>query len=292
MQKKDSKPKFKLATYDELIPTGDDNANGDVLEVKLDELYEFDGHPFKVVEDDKMQELVDSIKEHGVLVPAIVRKRDAGGYEIIAGHRRRYASKLAGKKTMPVVVKDIGMDEATIIMVDSNIQREIVLPSEKAKAYRMKYDALRHQGKAGGSTFEKVGKEGGDSEKKVQRYIYLSRLTEHMLQLVDEKKLGFTQGVELSWVKDEDLERIYDVIVENNVNITFKQAQELRRYSEVGQLSEEQLRAILHQTKKSGRKVVLSSKLDDYFESGTTSDAIEYLIVSLLDEWKRNGGKL
>lgn len=178
MSKAGSAAKVKLSSFDDLFgsaPAGTEQ----VQEIPLTELHEFKGHPFKVLDDEKMQETVESVKGHGVLMPDIARPRAKGGYEIIAGHRRRHACELAGLDTMPMFVCDYTDDEATIIMVDSNIQREDILPSEKAKAYRMKYDAMKHQGsRTGGLSLDELGEAAGESAKTVQRYIWISRLSE------------------------------------------------------------------------------------------------------------------
>ena len=193
--------KIKLGGYDALFG---ETEGEQIKEVPLSSLHNFNNHPFRVLDDGKMEETVESIRQRGVLVPGIARPRKGGGYEIIAGHRRKHGSELAGKETMPFVVRDYTDDEATVIMVDSNIQREDILPSEKAKAYRMKYDALKHQGKkAGGRTIEEMGEDAGESAKTIQRYLWLSRLSDGLLNLVDRKKLGFMQGVDISFLTEE-----------------------------------------------------------------------------------------
>ena len=203
MSKNASALKVKLSSYDELFganapATSDKNQ---IVNVTLSELHTFKNHPFHVNDDKEMEELAESIREHGVLIPGIVRPRAEGGYELIAGHRRKHGSELAGKTEMPVIIRDYSDDEATIMMVDSNIQRETILPSEKAKAYALKYEALKHQGKKSGkSTLDQVGEATGENSKKVQRYIWLSRLSDQLLQMVDEKRLGFSQGVDLSFL--------------------------------------------------------------------------------------------
>ena len=166
--------KIKINSFADIIG-GDDSA---VTEVPLSDLHEFKGHPFRVLDDEKMEETVESVRQYGVLMPGIVRPRPEGGYEIIAGHRRKRACELVGLSTMPVLIKKYTDDEAVVAMVDTNIQREDILPSEKAHAYRMKYDAMKHQGSAGGNTFEEIGEAAGESARTVQRYICLSRLSE------------------------------------------------------------------------------------------------------------------
>lgn len=175
-----------------------------IINAPLTDLHTFKDHPFRVEDDEKMEETTESIRQYGVLVPGIARPREGGGYEIIAGHRRKRGSELAGKTEMPVIVRNYTDDEATIIMVDSNIQREDILPSEKARAYKMKYEAMKHQGKKSGkNTLDEVGEAAGENAKKVQRYIWLSRLSEELLTMVDSKKLGFSQGVDISFLTEE-----------------------------------------------------------------------------------------
>ena len=181
--------KIKLNSYDDLFGSHELNDPA-ALEVPLEELHEFKGHPFRVTDDEDMMELAESIKLHGVMVPAIVRSRPEGGYEIISGHRRKRASELAGRHTMPVIIKEYSDDESVWTMVDSNLQREHILPSEKAKAYSMKYEALKHQGiKSGGNTLDVLGDAGKESGKTVERYIWLSRLDDSLLAMVDTKSL-------------------------------------------------------------------------------------------------------
>ena len=208
MSKTGSAAKVKLNRFDDLFGTEKLQIGTEqVQEIALSELHEFKGHPFKVLDDEKMQETVESIKEHGVLMPGIARPMKDGGYEIIAGHRRRHACEIVGLATMPMFIRDYTDDEATIIMVDSNIQREDILPSEKAKAYFMKYEAVKHQGKRGkGNSLDEVGETAGESAKTVQRYIYLAHLSDALLDMVDKKKIGIVQGVELSFLTEQQQE--------------------------------------------------------------------------------------
>ena len=192
MSKGGSAAKIKLNSYDDLFGGTEMSAGTEQVQaIPLSDLYEFKGHPFKVLDDEKMQETVESIKNYGVLMPGIARPRAGGGYEIIAGHRRKHGCELAGLSTMPMFIRDYSDDEATIIMVDTNIQREDILPSEKARAYAMKYEAMKHQGKKGnGSSLDEVGEAAGESGKTVQRYIWLARLSDELLDMVDKKKIG------------------------------------------------------------------------------------------------------
>lgn len=196
----------------------------------IDELFEFKNHPFKVKDDARMEELVESVREHGILVPGIARIRPQGGYEIIAGHSRKHACELAGISTMPMFIRNMTDDEATVVMVDSNIQREDILPSEKARAYKLKYDAIKHQGKKGNS-LSAMGEESGESIKVIQRYIWLSRLSDELLDMVDKKLLGFTQGVDISFLKKKEQEWVQSVIEKQKVSISTKQYEAIKKAS-------------------------------------------------------------
>lgn len=210
--RKSSASKIKLDTYDDLFGsdiTGNSSLE-QIINAPLVDLYTFKDHPFRVVDDEKMEETTESIRQYGVLMPGIARPRAEGGYELIAGHRRKRGSELAGRSEMPIIVRNYTDDEATIIMVDSNIQREDILPSEKAKAYKMKFEAMKHQGsKAEKNTYDEVGEAAGDNGKMVQRYIRLAELIPELLNMVDEKKLGFISGVDISYLSAEEQTLLY-----------------------------------------------------------------------------------
>ena len=298
MAKRNLGERIKLQSYDEMfgldtISPGDQKQEGQIVNIPFNELYEFKDHPFRVLDDEKMEETVESIKEHGVLMPGIARPRKEGGYEIISGHRRRRASELAGKTEMPFIIKDYSDDEATVIMVDSNIQREDILISEKAKAYHMKYMAMKHQGTAGGISLDVMSEQTGESQKTVQRYIYLARLTDELLGLVDAKKLGVKQGVEISALDTTQQEIVYQVLSELGSVIDVEQATRIKEAGKKGYLNEAYLRDMLTYVKPPVRKVVFNQKkLDSYFDPTTSNSDIEDLIVKLLDEWKEKGGQL
>ena len=298
MAKRNLGERIKLQSYDEMfgldtISPGDQKQEGQIVNIPLNELYEFKDHPFRVLDDEKMEETVESIKAHGVLMPGIARPRKEGGYEIISGHRRRRASELAGKAEMPFIIKDYSDDEATVIMVDSNIQREDILISEKAKAYHMKYMAMKHQGTAGGISLDVMSEQTGESQKTVQRYIYLARLTDELLGLVDAKKLGVKQGVEISALDTTQQEIVYQVLSELGSVIDVEQATRIKEAGKKGYLNEAYLRDMLTYVKPPVRKVVFNQKkLDSYFDPTTSNSDIEDLIVKLLDEWKEKGGQL
>ena len=291
MSKAGSAAKIKLNSFDDLFGTAETAGLEQVQEIALTELHEFKGHPFKVLDDEKMQETVESIREHGVLMPGIARPRPEGGYEIIAGHRRRHGCELAGISTMPMFVRNYTDDEATIIMVDSNIQREDILPSEKAKAYRMKYDAMKHQGsRAGGLTLGEIGEAAGESPKTVQRYIWLSRLSDSLLELLDSRKLGITQGVDLSFLSEDAQQWVQVVVEDTGVNITTDQSAKLKEYDKSGELTFPMVRLILAEEKPQRRRFTMKSEeLGKYFSDVYTNDEIEHIIISLLERWKREG---
>jgi len=298
MAKRNLGEKIKLSTYDEMFGTetighDDQKSEGQVINVPLSELHTFENHPFKVLDDEKMEETVESVKTYGVLVPGIARPRRGGGYEIISGHRRRRASEIAGKAEMPFMVRDYTDDEATIIMVDSNIQREDISISEKAKAYSMKYEAMKHQGAAGGISLEKMSEQSGESRKTIQRYICLARLSDELLELVDSKKLGILQGLEISYLDTEKQGIVYKVLMELGCVLSVEQASRIREADKKGYLNEAYIKDMLTYVKQPVRKVVFNQKrLDSYFEPNMSNSDIEEIIVKLLDDWKKKGGQV
>lgn len=293
MSKAGSASKVKINTFDDLFGGADTVAgNGEqVTEVALSDLYEFKGHPFKVLDDDKMKETVESIQNYGVLMPGIARPRAEGGYEIIAGHRRKHGCELAGLTTMPVFIRNYTDDEATVIMVDTNIQREDILPSEKAKAYAMKYEAIKHQGKKGnGNSLDEVGEAAGESGKTVQRYIWLARLSEELLGMVDKKKLGLVQGVDISFLSEEAQQWVEAVIEDSGVNVSTAQSAKLKEYGKKGELTMPMVKLILTEDKPKERKFTMKAdRLSRYFPDDFSDDEIENVIYGLLEEW--NSGK-
>ena len=286
------KKEIQFTSYDELISgTSEEDSSTQIVDVALSDLFAFQAHPFYVLDDTKMEELVDSIKMHGVLMPGIVRPRPEGGYEIIAGHRRKRACELAGLTTMPVFVKEYTDDEATIIVVDSNIQREGLLPSEKARAYRMKYEAMKHQGsKEGGLTLDIIGEISGESGKTVQRYIWLSRLSDELLTMIDKKKMPLMTGIELSFLPQQQQGYIQEIFKEDSGrSITRTQAQKLRERSQAGELDIEGIKKILSRDQWGKRKIVIEhSRLSEYFEDSIPNEEIEKIIFQLLDDWKKH----
>lgn len=293
--RKSSASKIKLDTYDDLF--GSDIAGNSSLEqiinAPLVDLYTFKDHPFRVVDDEKMEETTESIRQYGVLMPGIARPRAEGGYELIAGHRRKRGSELAGRSEMPIIVRNYTDDEATIIMVDSNIQREDILPSEKAKAYKMKFEAMKHQGsKAEKNTYDEVGEAAGDNGKMVQRYIRLAELIPELLNMVDEKKLGFISGVDISYLSVEEQTLLYKKIMELNVVPNGTQAATLKKYSLSGELNAGVIDLLLSEEKSKAKKVTLKAdRIKEYFTAEYSNDEIEEVIYELLEKWKQEGGR-
>ena len=288
-----SASKIKMESFDDLFGENSVQETGaeQIINAPLADLYEFKDHPFKVLDDEKMEETTESIRLYGVLVPGIARPRAGGGYELIAGHRRKHGSERAGKTEMPIIVRNYSDDEATIIMVDSNIQREDILPSEKAKAYKMKYEAMKHQGKKSGkNTLDEVGEAAGENAKKVQRYIWLARLSEELLEMVDTKKLGFSQGVDISFLSEEAQQWVEVIIEEQGCNVSTAQSGKLKEYGKSGELTLAMVRLILTEEKPKERKFTMKSdKIGEYFSDSYSNGEIENIIISLLDKWKKEG---
>ena len=288
-----SASKIKMESFDDLFGGSGAQETGaeQIINAPLADLHEFKDHPFKVLDDEKMEETTESIRLYGVLVPGIARPRAGGGYELIAGHRRKHGSERAGKTEMPIIVRNYSDDEATIIMVDSNIQREDILPSEKAKAYKMKYEAMKHQGKKSGkNTLDEVGEAARENAKKVQRYIWLSRLSDELLEMVDTKKLGFSQGVDISFLPEEAQQWVEVIIEEQGCNVSTVQSGKLKEYGKSGELTLAMVRLILTEEKSKERKVTLKAdKISKYFSDSYSNEEIENIIISLLDKWREEG---
>ncbi|WP_290461887.1 ParB/RepB/Spo0J family partition protein [Acutalibacter muris] len=300
---KGSAAKIQMTSLDDLFGGSATLAPTDqIQEITLTELHPFKDHPFHVVDDDKMQEMAESVTQYGVLVPGIVRPRPEGGYEIVAGHRRKRASELAGKETMPVIVRDMDDDEATIIMVDSNLQREKILPSEKAFAYKMKLDAMKHQGQRRDLTCvplahkldkkksrEILSEQVGESQDQIRRYIRLTELVPRLLALVDKEKLPLRPAVEVSYLPLDEQELLYDVIEDKAFGPpSMEQAKKLREYSGRTELTTSLIIDILSDEKPSSVKITLKKKrLNQYFPKDYTQQQMEEVIFSLLETWKR-----
>lgn len=298
---KSSAAKIQMTGLDALfgeVPAQD--TKGQIQEITLTELHPFKDHPFQVTDDEKMQEMMESVAKYGVLVPGIVRPRPEGGYEIVAGHRRKRASELAGKETMPVIVREMDNDEATMIMVDSNLQREKILPSEKAFAYRMKLEAMKRQGQrrdltsspvggkwAGQESAKIIGESSGDSQTQVRRYIRLTYLLPPLLQLVDESKLVLRPAVELSYLTREEQGLLLEVMNRLTAIPTLEQAQRLKTYSQNGPLNSSEMEDVLAEKKSPAAQITLKKKcLSKYFPKEYTQQQMEEVILSLLETWK------
>lgn len=286
--KSGSAQKVKLASFDDLFG-GSEPASGETIKsVPISQFHPFKDHPFCVVDDVKMQETVESVKKYGILVPGIVRPYPEGGYEIVAGHRRWRACELAGLEEMPVIIRELDDDESTVIMVDSNIQREDLLPSEKARAYRMKYEALKHQGsRAGGRTIEEMGETAGESGKTVQRYIWLSRLSDVLLDMVDRKRIGFVQGLDLSFLTAKEQGWVQGLLEKRGLSISTRQSANLKQYSQKGELTANEVEAILTEKKEKERKITIKKDaVNKYFSEDYSDEDIERIILELLENWK------
>ncbi len=299
---KSSAKNISLNSYDDIFSTEETRADAGrekVMDIPLSELLPFKNHPFKVLDDVAMQDTAESIKEHGVLVPAIARPRADGGYELISGHRRKRACELAGLSTMPVIIRNLDDDAATIIMVDSNIQRENILPSERALAYKMKLEAIKHQGERNDltsrqvvgklETADLVGQGAGESGRQVQRYIRLTELTPELLDMVDTKKIAFNPAVELSFLTPEEQSMLITAIDSEQATPSLSQAQRLKKFSQEGHLTEDSMLAIMSEEKKSDLdKVTLTGdKLKKYFPKSFTPQQMEEVILKLLDQWQK-----
>ena len=295
--------KIELASVDDLFSTEASRADvrrEKVLEVPLSELHPFKNHPFQVRDDEAMLETAESVRQHGVLVPAIARPDPNGGYELIAGHRRRRASELAGRETMPVIIRDLDDVQATIIMVDSNLQRESLLPSERAFAYRMKLEAIKHQGARTDLTSvqveqklsarDRVAKDAGErSGIQVMRYIRLTELIPSLLDMVDEKKIALNPAYELSFLTREEQEQLLDVMSSEQSTPSLSQSQRLKKFSQEGRLSADVMRAILGEEKKSEQEriTLTGDTLRRYFPRGYTPQRMQETIIQLLEQWHR-----
>ena len=273
-----------------------------VQEIPLSELHPFKNHPFRVVDDEAMQRTVESVAQFGVLAPALARPRSEGGYELVAGHRRMRASELAGLETMPVIIRQMDDDTATIAMVDSNLQRETLLPSERAFAYKMKMEAMKHQGERtdltsgqlgrksdGKESRELIAEQTGESARQVQRFINLTNLIPELLDMVDHKQLAFNPAVELSYLKKEEQKDFLEAMDYAQATPSLSQAQRLKKFSQEGRLNIDVMRAIMSEEKKSDLDKVTftSDTLRKYFPKSYTPARMQETIIKLLEQWQR-----
>ena len=300
---KNSAKNISLTSLDDLFSTEEERSKevvGTIVNIPLSQLHDFPNHPFKVRDDEKMEETVESVKAYGVLVPAIVRQRPDGEYEIVSGHRRKRASELAGLSELPAIVRDLDDDAATIIMVDSNLQRENILPSERAAAYKMKLEVIKRQGArtdltsdqlgqklAGKTSRELVAEKSPDSPTQIQRYIRLTELQPELQEMVDTGKIAMTPAVELSFLKPKEQELLLETIDSEQVTPSLSQAQRMKKLSQLGGLNEDTMLSIMSEQKKPELSSITLSgeKLRKYFPKSYTPVQIENTIFKLLDSW-------
>ena len=277
-----------------------------VMMLPVSELHDFPGHPFQVRDDEEMEKLAESITQHGVLMPGLVRPRAAGGYEIVAGHRRKFASMKAGVREMPVIVRDMDDDTAVILMVDSNVQRENVLPSEKARAYKMKLDAIKRRagrpGKENSAGFrqnlfsiQKIADDAGEGKTKIQQYIKINDLIPELLKMVDGNEIKFNPAYELAFLRPEEQAVLYDILQAEEVTPSLSQAQRLKRASQEGRLSEQDIAAIMReekaQTRDTGKVTLPAKEIEQFFPKSYTPEQKKKVIVKLLASWARQRGE-
>ena len=294
---------ISLTPYDDIFSTEESRADSmreTIMDIPLKDLYPFKDHPFKVEDDDRMKETAASVREYGVLMPGIARPRPEGGYEIISGHRRKMASEMAGKETMRMIVRNIDDDAAVIIMVDSNLQRENILPSERAKAYKMKYEAIKHQGSRTDLTSCQVGTKlrtdkkvadgTGESARTVQRFIRLTQLEQPLLDMVDEKKIAMNPAVELSYLKPDEQKQLLEAIDLEQSTPSLSQAQRMKKFSQEERLTFDVMDAILSEEKKPPEThiTLTSDKISKYFPKSFTPEQMEKTIIKLLEKWCRS----
>ena len=300
---KRSASNIKMPDVNELFGLERDSGNPaeKVVEVAIGKLYPFNAHPFKVLDDEKMQETVESIREHGVICPLIVRPGKEDGYEIIAGHRRKRACELLDLETIPCFIRDLTDEEATITMVDSNIQREELLYSEKAYAYKMKLDAIRKQGQRTDLTSrqvvgkleaaDKVGEKSGESGRQIQRFIRLTFLIKPLIDYVDEKRIPFNTGIELSYLEAEEQEQLYQTIERLCVFPSLAQAKKLKELSREGKLNGDGIEIVISDEKPAAQAVKLQrKKLKEYFPADYSAEQMEEVIYELLKRWRFEQG--
>ena len=300
---KSSAKKISLTSVDDLFSTEESRADEQrekIVEIPLSELYAFKDHPFKVIDNEAMLDTAESVKQYGVLVPAIVRPREDGGYELVSGHRRKRACELAELQSMPVIIRNLDDDAATIIMVDSNLQRENILPSERAFAFKLKLEAIKRQGSRTDLTSSQLGtklsradeivaEQAGSSRNQVQRYIRLTSLTPELLSMVDEKKIAFNPSVELSYLKSEEQLILIEAMDTEQATPSLSQAQRLKKFSAEGKCNLEAMCAIMSEEKKGepDRVTLTGDKIKKYFPKNYTPQQMEATIIKLLEGWHK-----
>ena len=303
MQKKGAN--ISLKGYDDIFSTDQSRAEAQqerVQEIPLSELHPFEGHPFRVVDDEEMMKTAESVRDFGVLTPAIVRPDPDGGYEIVSGHRRHRASELAGKETMPAIVRDLDDDAAIILMVDANLQRESILPSERAFAYKMKLDAIKHQGERTDLTSAPVGQkfdgktsrellaiESPDSHSQIQRYIRLTNLIPEILDMVDDGRIAFRPAVELSYLTEQEQSALYDTMGREDCTPSLAQAIKMKAFSRDGKLTDAVILSIMEEEKPNQKEQfrIPKERISKYFKPGTPARTMEDTIIKALDYYRK-----
>ena len=290
---------ISLTSYDDIFSTEESRQTEQIQQIPISELQPFKDHPFKVLDDEAMQRTVESVAQFGVLVPLVVRPREEGGYEIISGHRRQHAAELAGLKTLPVIVRNMDDDQAVIQMVDSNLQRESILPSERAFAYKMKLEAIKNQGARSDLTSaqvgpkltaaEKVALDSDDSKSQVKRFIRLTNLIPELLELVDQKKISFNPAVELSYLTTSEQRDFFEAMQDTQNAPSLSQAQRIKKLSQAGQCSYEAIFDIMGEEKKAemDRVTIKNDVLRKYFPKSYTPRQMEETILKLLEQWQK-----
>lgn len=309
MAKSSARDSIKLTSVDELFSTEESRADSQrekVLDIPLSEISDFPNHPFKVKADEAMLEMADSVKQYGVLVPALVRPKADGGYEMVAGHRRKKASELAGKETMPCIVREMDDDAAIVAMVDSNLQRESILPSEKAFAYKMKLEAMKRQGQRTDLTSAQLGRkldgkesreilaeQAGESRNQISRYIRLTYLLPSILEMVDEKRIAFNPAVEISYLAEKEQQDLYNTMQSEDCTPSLAQAQRMKKLSQDGRLNVDVIFSILTEEKPNQKEKfhIQRERIDRFFPKNFTEKQKEDLIVQLLESWYRKRQK-
>lgn len=296
---------ISLKGYDDIFSTDQSRAESQqerVQEIPLSELHPFEGHPFRVVDDEEMMKTAESVRDFGVLTPAIVRPDPDGGYEIVSGHRRHRASELAGKETMPAIVRDLDDDAAIILMVDANLQRETILPSERAFAYKMKLDAIKHQGERTDLTstqvaqklsVEKVGEDAGVSKDTIRRYIRLTELIPELLDMVDTGQIKFNPAVELSYLASEEQQDFLSAMDYAQAAPSLSQAQRIKKLAQEGECTLDAMCEIMNEIKKGelDRVTFKTDSLRKYFPKSYTNKQMEDKIIQLLEQWQKKREK-
>ena len=290
---------ISLTSYDDIFSTEESRQSEQIQQISISDLHPFKNHPFKVLDDEAMQRTVESVAQFGVLAPLVVRPREEGGYEIISGQRRQHAAELAGLKTLPVIVRNMDDDQAVIQMVDSNLQRESILPSERAFAYKMKLEAIKNQGARSDLTSSQVGmklqsldivgKDAGDSRNQVHRYIRLTNLIPELLDLVDQKKISFNPAVELSYLTADEQRDFFEAMQDTQNAPSLSQAQRIKKLSQEGQCSYESIYDVMGEEKKADmdKVTIKNDVLRKYFPKSYTPRQMEETILKLLEQWQK-----